>query len=422
MSKKVLLIVLLLNFIYLVSSGSVHAVSFKEFLQRFKKKPPKPTPTLQVLPTPTGIVTPTVTSVPSGTPTPTAASGSSSSSSSSLPIPLCTDHSDTAWHPLVRYYTDGSVKCTYGHEHHDDPSVLDSVFGPVGQYTGENSISYPWQTHTDTGTENGHKHNAYKWSVVSVEECKPSYAPLGFTKIRGEFHQDAAPGALIRFHSFWLEAQSCDPKDPGYKGIVRMGGLMDYGRLSVTNGNNTTVFVPLPEDPSSGDDVRLHMGYVNGTVPCCRNQDFTWYGSNRNLNVSGLEKVYVRNGLRGEDWGAIDPNNLTSVIFNPTLWYGERMDGNNSWQEPLHLLNITVPSSFDDNDGIVDGTVSFNGYTDRNGNILNASCSPVGIDCIPIVLENMKIGNYQFRADFNSISTREYDIVINGQSSIQYPN
>jgi hypothetical protein len=372
--------------------------------------------TLELVCVPNQIPTPspTITSAPLPTPT-TAPTGA-------LPVPLCTNHNDTVWHPLVERNADGSVKCTYGHEHHDDPKVLNGVFGPVGELTGGNEISYPWQTHSQAGDENAHKHASYKWNVVSVANCTPSNAPYGFKNIRAEFHQDGAPGALTRYHSYWLEAQACDPNDTAYEGVVKLGGFMDYGRLFVSTGDKSEVHVPLVGDPTSGDDRRLHMGIVNGVVPCCRNGDFTWYGSNRSNNVPGLRKVSVRNGLRGEDWGAIDPLNTSVIVFKPTMWYGSVFNGNNSWQEPMHLLNITVPAALDANDGVIDNKVTYSGFTDRYGNILTSTCSPLGQDCVPLYLKNMKVGTYQFRADANRIATREYDVLINRQSLIQYPN
>jgi hypothetical protein len=331
-------------------------------------------------------------------------------------IPLCENHDDTKWHGLVERNTDGSIKCTYAHEHKDDPRTLDYIFGPVGQYTNGQEISYPWQTTGDHGTENDKKHTSYEWNVVSVEECKPSFAPLGFKNIRGQFHVDGVEGATIRFHSYWLEAETCDPDDPTYKGIIRIGGHMDYGRLILGNNNH----IPLPNDPERGDDVRLHMGIENGVVPCCRNGDFTWYGSNRYISP-GREKISVRNGLRKGDHGAFDPVSLKPV-YNFNLWYNEPFRGNGSWHEPMHLLSITIPQSFDAKDGVIDGKTSFKGFTDRYGNIHSSDCSPVGPDCIPIAVEGMQVGrSHQFRADVNNIKTRDYDIKVNGTSLISLP-
>ena len=258
---------------------------------------------------------------------------------SDLPVPFCGGHNNTNYHSLVKRDSSGNVTCTYGHEHADDPNELNNIFGSVGTYTGGQEISYPWETHGAAGSENDQKHNVYKWSTASVSDCKRTNATYGFKNIRAQYHSDAIFGSQVRFHSYWLEAQTCDPDDDSYAGIIRMGGHMDYGKLHITGLGH----VPLAGDPTEGDDRRLHMGAKNGDVECCRNGDATWYGSNRFNNVAGLDKVTVRNGIREEDWGALNIGNTREVIYSPHMWYGGQFNGNGSWQEPVPLLGIVVP-------------------------------------------------------------------------------
>jgi hypothetical protein len=345
-----------------------------------------------------------------------------------LPVPLCPNHDSTKWHPLVQRNSDGSVKCTYGHEHHDDPHKLDNIFGSLGTYTSGQEVSYPWQTTSAAGEENHAKHEFYKWNVVTFGEmgnkCTTSYAPLSFKNIRAEYHQDAIHGALVRYHSYWLEAQGCDPADAKFGGIIRIGGHMDYGKLQLTDGSGGDgAVVTLAGDPTGySDDRRLHMGMVNGLVPCCRNGDYTWYGSNRYVSVISGAKVTVRNGIRGEDWGAMNKTDLKPV-YSFKYWYGDQGGGGkNSMQEPVHLLHVSVPKELDSVDGKTDGYVTYKGYTNRYGDILKTSCSPTGPDCVPISLEGMKVGNYEFRTAFNGIADREYDVYVGGKSAITYPN
>src|SRR5262249_37741207 len=64
--------------------------------------------------------TPTATTLPTATPTPTGTSG----------VPAC-PHDPTMWHGLVERNSDGSLRCTYGHTHMDNPHALDGVLGPL---------------------------------------------------------------------------------------------------------------------------------------------------------------------------------------------------------------------------------------------------------------------------------------------------
>lgn len=415
------------------------SVSKLAFLNRSRKrrwpKPlpsPSPSPTQTPLPSPTPTPSPSPTPTPMATPTPTPHSMPPTvvpgRTVADLPVPLCPDHNETTWHPLVLKNSDGSVKCSYAHEHHDDPHALDHVFGPVGTYTNGQDISYPWQTSSAMGEENHVKHEFYKWNVATFEQmgntCAPSNASLSFKNIRGEFHMDAVHGALVRYHSYWLEAQGCDPNDPSFGGIIRIGGHMDYGNLYLTDGTDGDgTKISLDGDPTGySDDRRLHMGEKDGVVPGFRNGDYTWYGSNRYVSVLSGSKFYVRNGLRGEDWG---PMNLTThkPTYSFTYWYGDRGDGgDNSVQEPFHLISIDIPSELDQADGTLDGKVTYRGFTNRYGDLLQTNCSPVGPDCVPISVEGMKVGHYEFRATSNGIGDREYDVLVNGKSSIAYPN
>ena len=74
-------------------------------------------------------------------------------------VPACTDHDVNTWHGLVKRNADGSINCTYGHTHFDNPHDLDSVLGPLPVP----EISYPWMT-TNENIEIS-KHRFYKWSI-----------------------------------------------------------------------------------------------------------------------------------------------------------------------------------------------------------------------------------------------------------------
>ncbi|MFN0071038.1 MAG: carboxypeptidase-like regulatory domain-containing protein [Chloroflexota bacterium] len=309
-------------------------------------------------------------------------------------IPDCL-HDPTLWHGVVERNADNSIACAYGHEHHDDPRVLDSVFGPLSY--GE--ISYPWQTHSQLGPENVAKHRVYVWSTMVNQPCVPANVPLGVTNARLQAHADGNRGAAVRYHSFFLQAEGCDPANPGWRGTLSVGGHMDYGVLTLLMPSGSEVHVPMPGDPTPpGADRRIHGSTDRGRP------DATWYG---NHGIVGV-------GLRGEDWGPVDPNDPTRLLF-----YGNTRNG--SWQEPFHLLTIKIAAQLDPLDGAMDGYVTFNGFTDRYGTIVS-TCSPIGADCIPLTVNNMKVGSYQIRADKLGLATREYDVQLNGNSLIQHPD
>jgi hypothetical protein len=86
-------------------------------------------------------------------------------------VPVCADPGATMWHNLVRRNADGSIACTYGHEHGDDPHQLDRTFGPMGGWWNhgqEQDLSYPWETMNENET----KHSSYK-IIVRGSDAQP---------------------------------------------------------------------------------------------------------------------------------------------------------------------------------------------------------------------------------------------------------
>lgn len=339
----------------------------------------------------------------SPTPLPTSSANPLNSSTGIEGIPICTDHNPDKWHPLVKKDAAGNITCTYGHEHHDDPNSLNSLFGTPGQWAGINaSISYPWQTTSALGHENHAKHNFYKWGVVSVDRCYSAFAPLSFNAVRLQTHSDGIYGATVRFHSFSVEAMACDSKDPNYKGYIKTGGHLDYGALFIDNAGSR-MHIPLPVDPSQiiqGGNRRVHAG------PNSNKKSITWYGSH---------KLAGQIGINAEDSGGLDPNNLNTINF-----FGGNF--NHSEEEPVHLLAMRITPDMDNWDKIKDGKFKMKGFTDRYGNLVS-SCSPIGPDCIPLDID-LKVGTYQFRMDGFGVHKREYDVrsPITGKSLIQSPN
>jgi hypothetical protein len=318
----------------------------------------------------------------------------------------CTNHDPKQWHPLVERDADGAIRCSYGHEHKDDPRVLDELFGALPWGT----LEYPWPA---PGAPAGstEEHRTFEWSVLTDQPCPPS--SLG--NLRLQTHNGHG-GALMRFHSYFLQAETCDPA--GARGQITVGGWADFGQL-VIEGPSGAQRVSLPSDTwgplSLGNELlrRLH-GHPDGG----RRGDMTWYGANGTLRTGPT--IAVSLGIRRQDWGPYDPARPTDT----SLRYGPSFNG--SWHEPAHLVDLYVPEDLDggvfDQDGRRDGYVSYSGATDRYGNILAVACSPIGVDCVPLRLERVRVGHYQLRADQRGVGIREYDVLVNGQSVIEYPN
>ena len=372
-------------------------------------------PTSTLAPTATRTPAPTATTVPTAQPTATSQAAGMIDG-----IPICASHDPTKWHGLVERNPDGSVACTYTHEHKDNPHALDGVLGPLPLPA---DISYPWMTTSSLGTENDAKHRVYAWQTVQVDKCTPSFETLGFDAIRLEAHQDGNSGATTRYHSYWVQGRTCDPNDPSYHGTISIGGHLDFGYLYIDCIDVPLQRVPVPAD-SSGPYIdgispnrRLHGGVGCGTQ---QRYDVTWYGKATGVGPNsgpGPLPVYVTVGMHSEDWGPIDPNNPGRLVL-----YGGTENG--SWQEPVHLLDIYVGYWLDDLDGVHDGYVTYDGYTDRYANIVQGcSAATVGPDCVPVHFDHVKIGAYQFRADVNGVQPREYDVTgLTGQSLITFPN
>lgn len=347
----------------------------------------------------------TATLVPAASPTPMPTPGASPTPPPIAGIPRCA-HDDRVWHGLVERASNGSILCTYGHEHKDDPRVLDGLFGPLSYGT----IGVPWAALNAAG--NPENHRTFGWAVVQVSTCLTPNGRAGLTAMRVQTHV-GYNGATSRDHSFHLQAQTCVPGDP-VAGRLSVGGHLDFGFLYIDSPQCLEQRVALQSDiirPLLNLSLRrLHAGY-----PTCPRVDMTWYGANGAIS-NGAPRVLVNLGVRREDWGQIDPASPS------TLHLTDPNNANGSWQEPAHLVSVFVPDEWDALDGVLDGRVTFQGFTDRWGNLVGP-CAPEGMDCVPLWLDRVRTGmEYQFRADAAGIGPREYDVRVNGQSLIEYPN
>lgn len=327
----------------------------------------------------------------------------------------CDDHDPNQFHKLFN----STKNCWYDHEHGDDPTEVNDLFGSVSSWwNGSQSISYPWQTFaydgntsgggnnfpTRTGLyENEAKHAGYKWYVRRDLPCTSQYTEGCVKAFRTIDHgMGHAHEAITRFHSFATEMVVCPKSRTDDCGMIRTGGWQDKGPL-VIDGQFFTDYGP------QGPGPRLHNQDVG-------NAHFgTWYGGS--LIATTVQQF--------EDmWGLVQKDNPTELHF----FCPDDNDycGYNDSKRQIHIVGAGLRGAEvkwlrDQGNVSADGKANYRGYTDRYGTIVkNNSCSSVGIDCVPLELTNFQTGIlYQFRGD-----AREYDQSIGElpSSPIRYPN
>lgn len=359
------------------------------------------TPSPTTSPIPDVETSPTPSSTPSPSPT--------------VEINYCEDHNPTEYHALYNAEAD----CWYDHEHGDDPSTVDDIFGETSSWWGgEQSISYPWQTFgfegsmsgggsdfpTRTGAfENDAKHQGYKWHVRRDLPCYSQFADGCITAIRSIDHADGSHGIHVRFHSFAVEMLVCPESRPTDCGIVRTGGWADKGNLAIDNQ-----IVPGYGPTQINGGTRLHN--YSG------NQAFaTWYGgSNKADVVTQFEDM----------WVTVNPADPNTIIFRCPD--DPNNCGYNSSKRQLHLVGSRLQPTevrWLRQQGHIDanGKINYTGFTNRYGTLIrDNSCTTASLDCVPISYSNYDSNFfYQYRGD-----AREYDTSIGvlPVSPIKYPN
>lgn len=348
-------------------------------------------------------------------------------------VPVCTDHDANTWHPIVKRNGDGSIACTYGHEHGDDPHALDALFGPPNSwYGGSQSISYPWHT----PMENEMKHWFYKDLVRTDLQPLPTiqlaaYADLYLRNIRATGHLEGFSASFngmqmgfpITNHSFSFEAEVC--KVGGRCGTAQLGGWQYYGQGQVNDAAGAATCV-LNCDPVPGVDPGLR--HVHGG-PTSGRRDFTWYGSNGgSAPVPGTARIGVNLGTVGEATGYVDPADYTVLHQYPpkgSTFY------NGSW-ESLEVTSISIPAALDPDR---DGYVTWSGYVTRYGVMQSdgACTGPTSQDCVPVKLVDVPTGTVAYRDSSHNAAygtrfgaPQEHDVIVTTPSGpaslLRFPN
>lgn len=351
---------------------------------------------------PTTTVVPTMTGVPTPLP-PTMAPALIEG------VPVC-PHDATRWHGTVEPpgATGSAIRCAYGHTHMDDPSVLDSVLPP---WPFAQTISYPHETFS----ENAEKHSAYKYAVMNNPQCL-SNGPnanvanaddgrLTLQYVRFQYHGDGHKGAMTRFHSFYVQAQLCDPQNPSYHPYVQLGGHMDTGPLILEGFGHLAVPADTQPPVLTGESFAGCCARKLHGIPTIPRYDYTWYFSYGSTALVGFG-----GGLRNEDFGPVDPQAPNS----PILFYGP--DNNQSYQERFHIASFYAaqPES--------------SGFTDVLGRG-RPDCTSANSLCVPYLTRGWtRPGPTEYRADVQGApggdTIGEYDVrsPVTGNSLLKYPN
>lgn len=348
--------------------------------------------------------------------------------------PLCNDHDPFAFHGLWNEVQG----CHYDHQHGMEyPQWAGDIWGNYTQYTGGKQISYPWQTvNSVTGcTEVDCKPNGYKLHAVDLRSygCRPQFPnDNGVSAFFSESHNLANEhDALVRVHSFFAMLLICDPNDPDNPGILVNGGHFDFGPLvspyqgvRVPLANNPIQVWITPRDPYRTID-------CSGAADCGTVQGHSTWDS----AVSGqaAQAGFIGHALLGMAFRQRDYfvylEDSQRYVENPTFTYfcgGGDMSTydpencfNNGTTFGVYKWRVTIPVSWDgmagfDEDGQVNGSVTYHGWTDVNGNI--STCQQAALNCAPLVLENVPVGNASLNMEqldnlpvFGSERLPEYD-------------
>lgn len=341
----------------------------------------------------------------SATPAPTSVPTPGSTATPVSSMPLCPDHDATKWHGLV----DKTRNCHYDHTHNWDPAIVDDLFGPAGALWGGQSISYPWETNH----ENHHKHSGYKYGINRNLGCE--FGGTGFMAkncvdaFRVEYHNAGQLDIPVRFHSYFLEARICTT-DGSKCGVARTGGWADFGILKSPYPGS---WIPLAgQDPATVSDEQARIEPYRTDNPLIGDNNFNNLDYYRERALSGKVSASKQGfGFHNQSYWSTDYPTRNQYGYNKTasfkFWVYDDpalVDRNdpfnpvticpnydclyNNSEHLIYEVTVKVPEDLD-TDG--DGIVTYSGYTDRQGNIVQG-CTTMSTDCVPLSFENVPVG------------------------------
>jgi hypothetical protein len=315
--------------------------------------------------------------------------------------PACPTHNSRVWHGLW----DAVRGCHYDHHHGDNPRAVDDLFGPSLFRLMGGEISHPWQTFSDSGTENQLKHAGYFWHVRRDIPRDPNQAAW-VKHFRVLVHQHpTGRDAEVRFHSGVLEAVVTDTT--GEDGYIQIPGMwIDFGDLVVDGV--TTLDVGTTNEPGRH---KQHSA---------TNPQIIWYGANEATHTPDargrIPRGFVSISTSVHDmWDHTNPA-APSATTDYTCYPNPRCRANATVLRP-HLIAVHMPRllwPLLDPEG--DGVANWEGYTDRYG-VPVSSCGGTGLDCVPVIVRNIKTNLNYGCSTVCGQSYRDYDIYFNRVSA-----
>lgn len=307
--------------------------------------------------------------------------------------------------------------CHYDHEHGDDPTLVNAVFGNLGEEWGGSGIDHPFHTANE---HNAVKHRSHRVTVRVNIPCRSiNGSDLCVTDVRILHHLDFF-AMSTRFHSFWMEIRVCRVSNSSDCGTFGRGGFIDFGSL-MDQINESRVPVPADNVPFP----LPNCGTTNRRLHRTDNQFAAWYGffyGSANPNclpasfwAGGTPLGWLQAGsLVGQTWAKLDLSNPT----NPTIICPDgSCTSNESSREQAHLIAGSLNSTL-----AVNSKINQRGFTNLYG-FIDPSCTAPSETCVPFYAINVPAGNFQYRDDAFGLGEKQYDILFNGRSSgwIKFP-